>query len=113
MIPAGIVGDETTGAELCTVNTSGGAEETAGTEVAGGGGTDPAGEWGEAEAISEHTMFLTKDPRSKTTTGVRAVEAGTGGGGTPATDDEDETVVNVVVDERPEPDDMGQQVEPQ
>ena len=44
MIPAGIVGDETTGAELCTVNTSGGAEETAGTEVAGGGGTDPAGE---------------------------------------------------------------------
>ena len=58
-------------------------------------------------------MFLTKDPRSETTDGVRAVEVGTGEGGTPAADDEDETVVNVVVDEMPEPDDMGEQVEPQ
>ena len=57
-------------------------------------------------------MFLTKDPRSETTAGVRAVEVGTGGGGTSAAD-KDETVVNVAVDERPEPDDMGQQVEPQ
>ena len=51
-------------------------------------------------------------PRSETTAGVRAVEAGTGGGRTLAADDEDETVVNVVLDETPEPDDKAEQVEP-
>ena len=44
MIAAGIVEDDTTGAGLNTVGTSGGAEETTGIKVAGGGGTDPAGE---------------------------------------------------------------------
>ena len=56
-------------------------------------------------------MFLTKDPRSETTTGVRVVEVGMVGGGMPATDEELEvTVANVMVDERSEPEDMGQQV---
>ena len=44
MFLAGIVEDETTGAELDTVGTSRGAEETASIEVAEGGGTHPAGE---------------------------------------------------------------------
>ena len=44
MILAGIVEDETTGAELDPIGTSRGAEETAGIEVAGGGGTQPVGE---------------------------------------------------------------------
>ena len=48
MILAGIVEDETTGAELDIIGTSRGAEETAGIDVAGGGGTHPAGEWTEA-----------------------------------------------------------------
>ena len=54
-------------------------------------------------------MFLTKDPSSETTAGVRVVEVGMMGGGMLATDEE-ETVVNVVVDERSESEDMGQQV---
>ena len=110
VIPAGIVEDDTTGPELDTVGTSGGAEETTGNKVAGGGGTDPAGGWVEAKAFSDCTMFLTKDPRSETTAGVRVVEVGMAGGGTPAAN-EKVTVVNVVVDERSEPEDMGQQVE--
>ena len=80
MIAAGIVEDNTTGAGLNTVGTSGGAEETTGIKVAGGGGTDPAGDCVEAKAISVRTMFLTKDPRSETTAGVRVEEARTAGG---------------------------------
>ena len=104
MILTGIVEDETTGAELDIVGTSRGAEETAGIDVAGGGGTHPAGEWTEAKAISDLTMFLTKDPSSETTAGVRVVEAGM------LAADEEETVVNVMVNARSESDDMGQQV---
>ena len=111
VIPARIVEDDTTRAEPDTVDTSGRAKETTGIGVAGGGGTNPAGEWVEAEAISDRTMFLTKDPRSETTSGVRVVEVGMVGGGMPATDEELEvTVANVMVDERSEPEDMGQQV---
>ena len=52
-------------------------------------------------------MFLTKDPRSETTAGVRVKEAKTAGGGTPAADEELEvTVVNVVVNKRSEPEDI-------
>ena len=52
-------------------------------------------------------MFLTKDPRSESTTGVRVEEARMAGGGTPATDEDLEvTVVNVVVNERSEPEDI-------
>ena len=58
--------DDTTGAELDPVRTSRGAEEIA--------GTDSAGEW--PEAISDLTMFLTRDPSSETTAGDRVVEVG-------------------------------------
>ena len=49
-------------------------------------------------------MFLTKDPSSETTAGVRVVEVGM------LAADEEETVVNVMVNARSESDDMGQQV---
>ena len=95
MIPAGVVGDVTTGAELDPVGTTRGAEETA--------GTDPVGEW--PEAISDLTIFLTRDPSSETTAGDRLVEAGVAGGKPPPAV-EAEAVEMVEEVEEPEPDDM-------
>ena len=93
--PVGVVEDDTTGADLDPVGTSRGAEEIA--------GTDPAGEW--PEAISDLTIFLTRDPSSKTTAGDKVVEAGVVGG-TPLPADEAEAVEMVEEVEEPEPDDI-------
>ena len=97
MIPAGVVEDNTTGAELDPVGTSRGAEGIA--------GTDPAGEW--PKAISDLTMFLTRDPSSETTAGERVVEVGVVGETQPPAD-KAEAVETVVEVEVPEPDDIMQ-----
>ena len=95
MIPAGVVKHDTTGAEPDPVGTSSGAEEIA--------GTDPAGK--SPEAISDLTIFLTRDPSSETTAGDSVVEAGVVGG-TPPPADKAEAVEMVEEVEDPEPDNI-------